>query len=234
MSINFITFGGGNSNYLEAGSRLCNQATKINLFNKITFFTDTFLQNDIEFWERHSNFVIKNKKGYGYWLWKPYLIKKTIETLNDGDILLYLDSGCEINSNKRNEMINYFGMVKTNYIITSFTFTEKNWNKMDLILHLNANSSEFIETPQRQAGAQLLYVCDKTRRLVNEWYETACNYHLIDDSPSIAKNCDGFREHRHDQSIFSLLTKKYNIKNTLNIESIVEVIRNRSGHSKYN
>ena len=209
MSINFITFGGGNSNYLEAGSRLCNQATKINLFNKITFFTDTFLQNDTEFWERHSNFVIKNKKGYGYWLWKPYLIKKTIETLNDGDILLYLDSGCEINSNKRNEMINYFGMVKTNYIITSFTFTEKNWNKMDLILHLNANSSEFIETPQRQAGAQLLYVCDKTRRLVNEWYETACNYHLIDDSPSIAKNCDGFREHRHDQSIFSLLTKKY-------------------------
>ena len=234
MSINFITFGGGNSNYLEAGSRLCNQATKINLFNKITFFTDTFLQNDTEFWERHSNFVIKNKKGYGYWLWKPYLIKKTIETLNDGDILLYLDSGCEINSNKRNEMINYFGMVKTNYIITSFTFTEKNWNKMDLILHLNANSSEFIETPQRQAGAQLLYVCDKTRRLVNEWYETACNYHLIDDSPSIAKNCDGFREHRHDQSIFSLLTKKYNIKNTLNIESIVEVIRNRSGHAKYN
>ena len=219
---------------MEAGSRLCNQATKINLFNKITFFTDTFLQNDTEFWERHSNFVIKNKKGYGYWLWKPYLIKKTIETLNDGDILLYLDSGCEINSNKRNEMINYFGMVKTNYIITSFTFTEKNWNKMDLILHLNANSSEFIETPQRQAGAQLLYVCDKTRRLVNEWYETACNYHLIDDSPSIAKNCDGFREHRHDQSIFSLLTKKYNIKNTLNIESIVEVIRNRSGHAKYN
>ena len=234
MSINFITFGGGNSHYLEAVSRLCNQATKINLFNKITFFTDTFLQNDTEFWERHSNFVIKNKKGYGYWLWKPYLIKKTIETLNDGDILLYLDSGCEINSNKRNEMINYFGMVKTNYIITSFTFTEKNWNKMDLILHLNANSSEFIETPQRQAGAQLLYVCDKTRRLVNEWYETACNYHLIDDSPSIAKNCDGFREHRHDQSIFSLLTKKYNIKNTLNIESIVEVIRNRSGHAKYN
>lgn len=234
MSTSFITFGAGDSNYLEAGSRLCNQAKKINLFNRITLFTDKCLQKDTEFWERHSNFVIKNKRGYGYWLWKPYIIKKTIESLNNGDILLYLDSGCEININKRNQIINYFNIIKTNHIITSFTFKEKFWNKMDLILHLNANSDEFIETPQRQAGAILLYVCDETRRLVNEWYEIACNYNLIDDSLSISKNFDGFEEHRHDQSIFSLLTKKYNIKNAYNIESIIEYIRNRSGNSTFN
>jgi hypothetical protein len=233
MPTNFITFGAGSKNYIEAGSRLCTQAKNIGLFNKITLFTGEYLQQDIEFWGRHSEFIMKNNKGYGYWLWKPYIIKKTIETLNDGDILLYLDSGCEININKRNEMLNYFNIIKTEHIITAFTYTEKHWNKMDLILYLNANSKEYTDTPQRQAGALLFYVCDKTRRIINEWYDTACNYHLIDDSPSVSKNYDGFKEHRHDQSIFSLLTKKYNIKNTLNIESIIEYIRNRSGYARF-
>jgi hypothetical protein len=218
---------------LEAGVRLCNQAKKINLFNTIIFFTDEYLQKDKYFWNTHSNFITNNIRGYGYWLWKPYIIKKTIENLNNGDILLYLDCGCEINTNKRNEMIKYFNIIKEEKIITSFTFTEKFWNKMDLILHLSANSSEFTETPQRQAGAILLYVCDETRILVDEWYEIACNYNLIDDSPSLTENYEGFKEHRHDQSIFSLLTKKYKIKNTLNLESIIEYIRNRSGFSNF-
>jgi hypothetical protein len=38
MSTSFITFAGGDSNYLEAGSRLCNQANKINLFNFVNVF----------------------------------------------------------------------------------------------------------------------------------------------------------------------------------------------------
>mgnify|MGYP001470646235 CR=1 FL=1 len=221
MTTHFITFGGGKSNYLEAGVRLCNQAKKISLFNTIELFTGEYLQKDEYFWNTHSNFIINNTRGYGYWLWKPYIIKKTIENLKDRDILLYLDAGCEININKRNKMIEYFNIIKTEkIIISSTTFKEKFWNKMDLILHLNANSSEFTETPQRQGGTILLYVCDDTRRLVNEWYETACNYNLIDDSPSKSNNYDGFKQHRHDQSIFSLLTKKYNFNSTLSLASI--------------
>ena len=54
-------------------------------------------------------------------------------------------------------------------------------------------------------------VIDKTRKLVNEWYNICCNYHMIDDTPSIELNLPGNIEHRHDQSVFSLLTKKYNL-----------------------
>ena len=233
MTTNLITFGAGSENYKEAGLRLCKQAKNINLFSRILFFDDNYLKNDEEFWKRHSEFIENNKKGYGYWLWKPYIIKKTIDSLNDGDILMYLDSGCEINTQKRNEMIKYFNIVKTEYIISSFTYIEKYWAKMDLIKHLNVNVPEYLDTPQRQAGALLLYVCPKIRSLVNEWYETACNYNLIDDSPSIEINVPGFGEHRHDQSIFSLLTKKYNIKNKLYIEEIVEYIRNRTGIPRF-
>jgi len=42
------------------------------------------------------------------------------------------------------------------------------------------------------------------------WYETCCNYHLLNDEPSISKNYEEFIEHRHDQSIFSIIRKKFN------------------------
>jgi hypothetical protein len=231
MTTHFITFGAGSINYIEAVSRLCTQATKIGLFDKITFFTEEDLQRDDAFWNRHSEFMMNNHRGYGYWLWKPYIIKKTIESLKDGDILLYLDSGCEINIAKKEEMLKYFDLVKSEFIITSFYCANKQWTKMDLILHLNA--TEYMDAPMRQGGALLFYVCDKTRTIINEWYDTACNYHLLDDSPSYSQNHNEYVEHRHDQSIFSLLTSKHNIHNTYKIESIVEYFRNRSGQAFY-
>ena len=59
-----------------------------------------------------------------------------------------------------------------------------------------------------------------------------CNYHLIDDTPSLLENTVDFREHRHDQSIYSLLLKKYNIHSDKNINNCIEYIRNRTGISK--
>jgi hypothetical protein len=55
----------------------------------------------------------------------------------------------------------------------------------------------------------ILKKCNHTMKLVNEWYKYSSIYHLIDDSKSNAKNDDIFYEHRHDQSIFSLIRKKY-------------------------
>jgi len=37
------------------------------------------------------------------------------------------------------------------------------------------------------------------------------NYNFIDDSNSINNNCNEFIENRHEQSILSLLAKKYNL-----------------------
>lgn len=51
---------------------------------------------------------------------------------------------------------------------------------------------------------------NKTVFLFNELYNIISNnYNLIDDSPSILNNDISFIENRHDQSVFSLLRKKY-------------------------
>lgn len=72
----FITFGAGDEKYYEAGNFLIKEVESLNIFDKSILYTDKDLKTDQEFWPKHSNFIENNKKGYGYWLWKPYLIKK--------------------------------------------------------------------------------------------------------------------------------------------------------------
>ena len=231
-NIYFITFSAGSQNFYDAGNRLINQANNLNLFNNTFLYTDEYLKNDKVFWNQHSNFIENNKRGYGYWLWKPYIIKKTMETMNDGDILLYLDCGCEIDIRKKEKIKTYFEFVKSDYIIGSFTLIEKDWTKMDLIKKMNMLNDNYLNSNQRQAGVLLFLVCDKTRNIINEWYELSCDYHNINDNPSVEKNYDEFKEHRHDQSIFSLLTKKYAVYSNHNLEDCIECKRNISGISK--
>jgi hypothetical protein len=226
----FITFG-SHDNYISAGNRLIEQAQKLDIFTESTLYTPEFLQSDAEFWNQHQEFIITNKRGYGYWLWKPFVIKKTMEKMSDGDILLYLDCGCELDCKKKDALLKFFDDVKTEKIIGSSTRIERDWNKMDLIVKLDMSNNTCLDTSQNQAGALLFLVCSETRKLLDEWYTLACDYHNIDDSPSVLPNFKCFKEHRHDQSIFSLLTKKYNLFGKQNLENGVYYIRNKTGAS---
>ena len=228
-----ITFAGGGKKYHEAARRLINQGKSTGYFDETILYTDKDLKNKfVSFWNQHKKFILNNKRGFGYWIWKSFIIKKTMESMNNGDILMYLDCGCEIGGKKASLIPNFFEYVKKDKIIGTETQIERNWDKMDLIVHLNMENHELLKTPQRQGGAVLYYVCKDTRKFINLWYNLCCNYHLIDDSESVIPNKDYFREHRHDQSIFSLLTKKNNLFSKKSLRDCVYINRNKSGTSK--
>lgn len=242
MTKKFITFGAGGKKYIDAGNRIFNQAKKTELFDECKLYTDTELKNNKEFWSKHGKFIINNKRGFGYWLWKSFLIKESIKNMNDGDILLYLDAGLEIDFRKKKLLNEKFEIVKKDYIIGTNVLKrfgpEKKWCKMDLILHLDMLNNKYLNTQQRQGGTVLIMVCEKTRKFIDEWYDIACNYHLLNDSPSNKKNLKCFKQHRHDQSIFSLLTKKYNLFSKTVLDDngciIIPLPRNLSGKSRIN
>jgi len=230
----FISFSAGSENYVNAGKRIIQQAKTLNLFDEHVLYTDKELKDDKEFWCKHGNFIENNKRGYGYWLWKPYIIKKNLDSMNEGDILLYLDAGCELHIDKKDGMIEALNAVEKDLIVGSLTGggIEYEWCKMDLYEALDGKNSK--PKNQRPGGTNMFLVCEKTKNLVNEWYEiaTSQNYHLLDDTPSILKNDIRFKEHRHDQAIFSLLTKKHCIFSKVNILEAIYRIRNRTGTSK--
>lgn len=45
--------------------------------------------------------------------------------------------------------------------------------------------------------------------MVNQWYNIASINELINDKKGPEKEYDGFKDHRHDQSIYSLLLKRH-------------------------
>ena len=154
--------------------------------------------------------------SYGYWLWKPYLIKKRLSQLKDGDLLFYTDAGSGFNLNYSSEFLKtrINQVKKTKKIMGIFTCKEKNYNKIDLVKHFGyENSPLFLNQRQYGAGAVLMMKTPEVVKFINEWYELGYkdNYHFIDDSPSNEPETKHFKAHRHDQSIYSLLCKKYNI-----------------------
>jgi hypothetical protein len=238
MVLKFITFGSHNggvhSNYIDAAIRLANQVKDLNIFDEILLYTGDGLKEDPEFWNKHEEFVTNNKKGFGYWLWKSYIIKKTIDKMNDEDILFFLDCGCEIEIEEKEWLEYCIEKVKTDKIVGTLATgqIENKWNKMDLIDKLEMNDDKYLNTTQRQGGANIYYISNETRDFVNKWYELCCDYSNINDSPSIKKNLETFIEHRHDQSVFSLLTKKYSIYSDINLdEKCIKIYRNKNGGS---
>lgn len=216
MSIYFLSFGGGSDDYNKALERIIKQAEEFNIFNKIIGLTEKDLIEDTEFWNKHGNFITNNSRGYGYYIWKPYIINKTLKKMNENDILLYLDSGCELNINGKNKLLDFFNIVKSKKLIgTIASSTDYNFTKMDLIKYMQMeNLLSLLQMPHIQAGIMILLKCNETSNLINEWYNIATsNYHFINDDRSVEKNFDGFIEHRHDQSIFNLLVKTYGLLN---------------------
>lgn len=223
-----MTFGGGGQNYYDAVNRINNELKVINIFDDIILKYDTDLKNDIEFWNKHGNFIENNKRGYGYWLWKPYLILKMFDIMNDNDILIHLDAGCEVINNKDSydkiklliEKCNTHNMLYT----LAGNVNEKQYTKMDLFNYMNDNyeliiNDELKNSIMNQATIIIIKKNDLTTKFINDWYNISCNYNLIDDTPSNEKNDISFIEHRHTQSTMSILLKTNKYNNYLNTDN---------------
>lgn len=164
------------------------------------------------FREKYGKWIEEHKRGYGYWIWKPYLIRKTLDELDKGDCLVYLDAGCEINKEGCQRFKQYIKKVTTSELgILAFDtgLPDSEYAKGDLIDFLNMRNSVHIHTGQIMGG--MLVVCKKRASvsLIRQWEQIVLNnLHLIDDSLSKAPSLIGFKENRHDQAVLSLLMKK--------------------------
>jgi len=177
------------------------------VFDDVTIYTPEDLKRDPFFWPRHGAFLEAHPRIE---VWKPYLIKKRMSALADGDSLLYLDPGWEVG-----DLAPLLARLPTEVII-GLTVDEPEgvWTKMDLFLKLKA--LHLADTNQRLTGAILFYVCPATRQLVNKWYTLACDYRNVDDSPSKQRDLPDFCEHL-DRSLYSLLTKTHGFGSTLSL-----------------
>lgn len=171
------------------------------------------------------------KRGFGYFMWKPYLVKKILEEINYGDIINYMDIGFHLLKENKKKFEDYLKFIneENNWILAfqyhnqmkekleniSFPYREeKKYSKGDLLDFFGFyNNSSVTETPQYMAGCFFIKKSKKSISFINEWLDIFYKrFDLVDDTDSKLKNLNGFLENRHDQSVFSLLCKKYNLQ----------------------
>jgi hypothetical protein len=180
---------------------------------EIMVFNKRDMDND--FCKKH-NHILKCSRGGGYWLWKPYMIHKTLQKINENDIIFYLDSKyyfIEPFTNLYLEYMKHHDLLVWKNKPNEPIWYMKNFCKMDVIHKYNMYDRIFNQYAEDcWGGALVIKKTETTMRYIQEWLDMSCIYENITDSPSIIKNNDEFIEHRHDQSLLSIILHKYNIE----------------------
>lgn len=158
-----------------------------------------------------NQYTLSHHRGAGYWIWKPYLILKYLRQIEENDWLMYTDSGLYFCDNPwpwilpEEENIGHKGIMTFGQAFTNGMFT-----KRDCFVLMGMDTDDFRNHPHRMAN---IFVCKKTLfsiAFVEEWLRFASDPRIVTDIPNTQKlpNYPEFRDHRHDQSILSLLTIK--------------------------
>lgn len=152
---------------------------------------------DKEFVASHKS-TFADVRGFGYWVWKPYLINRELKSMQDGDILIYADAGVELINNV-NHIID---RMKNDVWVFGNMWQHEHWCKMDVIKRVFPNG-QFDK--QVQASVIFFRASRQSRKIVEDWLYYCGYKDLIDDSTSVTPNHPEFREHRHDQAILTCL-----------------------------
>tara|TARA_B110000971_G_C20024472_1_gene508065 strand:+ start:118 stop:831 length:714 start_codon:yes stop_codon:yes gene_type:complete len=207
--IHLITY--GDEKYNNTKKRLYNEALNTRWFDSITLYNQHDLNNNFK---KRFKRILEESRGGGYWIWKPYVIKKKLDEINDGDVLIYLDAGCSINSNGKQRLDEYVNMLKTsNSGVISFQMhqhLEKVWTTKEIFNSFNIDINDNIaNTGQIIGGIVVLIKNANSVKLVNMWNNTLINNPLL-FTDYYKNQYPYFNENRHDQSIFSIIRKLHN------------------------
>lgn len=203
----FATY--GDVNFHNSKMLLCNEAYEFG-FRKFFVGSPEFLS--IDFLKKHEDFFKRSKRGAGYWLWKPYLVRECLNLMREGDVMLYADAGCSINHRGKERFMQWIDLCNQHESL-SFQMNhlpEKQWSKMSLVNFMNCQSPEMLNSGQINATVFLLKKTKRVVDLVDEWFRICSLEWTIDDTISDIPNDSNFSDHRHDQSVFSILRKMQN------------------------
>lgn len=150
----------------------------------------------------------ESDRACGFWGWKSAIIAESLidrpEVL-EGDIVVYVDAAAmverdlreSLNTSDKSWTVKLFrlGQAETK------NYANSRWTKPSALDAMNATRAER-EAFQVNAAVQAYRKCDDSAAFVED-YETWCeNANVLRDEP-------GFPNHRHDQSVVSVLAVRY-------------------------
>lgn len=173
-------------------------------------YTKEWLMTSV-FWKENLS-ILSQPRGAGYWIWKPFIILNTFKELDENDIVLYTDAAMFA----INDLNPLFELAEKNSIVVfriGGGHINKVWTKRDCFILMDADKPEFHNESQLTASYSLWKKNTKTIEFLEEYQRYLKDPRIVTDIPStLGKNYPEFKDHRHDQSVISILSQKHNIE----------------------
>lgn len=209
VKIHFISY--GDDNFIESKKRIKKEAENFGEFDTIKIYGPDKLTN--EFKLKFKN-ILKEKKGGGYWIWKFDIIRQRLNEIDENDFLIYLDAGCKFFNGGKVRFKEYLEMLnKSIYDIISFRIKklEKFITVKEIFNYFNIPiTSKICNTGQIIGGVLVMKKRKHIDIILNETIRAIeSDNNLVTDFYSDKEQYQFFRYNRHDQSLFSVIRKKF-------------------------
>ncbi|NBO70073.1 MAG: hypothetical protein EBU66_09430 [Bacteroidetes bacterium] len=219
-----ITFADGAESMKSAGNRLRSQTINSEVFTEVVVVNKEMLLKSGQVGDELLNFMVSQNRGFGYWVWKPVILKLALEGYwGDYEFITYMDAGCEYVDNyfSSKRMHNFLDIArKQNILAFSTSHPEERFSKKKVLNILNDVKDQ--TNPQVEATTIFIKNCKFSRDFISNWLEMSIlnNFGNLDDE--IEDESDNFLEHRHDQSVFSVLYKNFQLKSLKNEHPVMK------------
>jgi len=157
-------------------------------------------------------------RGYlhGFWKWKPYIIKRHLTKLKDGEILFYQDSNClkyKTYTNSCSNIVNTINLIlqSNNQLDVFVPFDHDGYLceqhvKNDVFAIIGDESNYYKKFRLLHANRIIIRKTELSLKFVDEWLNYCMDDKLL--LPEKTKE-PTLRWHTHDQAILSVLYRKY-------------------------
>jgi len=213
----FLSYGSGD--FIASRDALCESAKNIG-FDHVIAMSEVDI-NQSDFWKKNQA-ILSQKRGGGYWLWKPYIIRQILESLDEDDVLVYCDAGrpsyCSYNFESLPEnLLMKTRSTKKGFLLGPALYQHgslKKWTKRDCLILMKSDKPEIYNKPIIQATWSFWTPTKESFDFLNEWVNFSCDPRCISDLENTIgqPNYKEFIDHRHDQSIMTLLAYKENVE----------------------
>ena len=196
--------------FYESQKCLNDSAVKFGI-DEVSSFNNNWLKKT-EFYKNNKH-ILSLRRGSGYWLWKPFIILNFINQIEDGDLLIYADSGIEVIS-ELSPLIEL--CIKQNGILLFKVHgghLNRKWTKRDCFVLMNCDSEHYWNSEQINASFQIYIKNEASIKFLQDYLYYCQQINILTDIPNITRleNHPEFVDHRHDQSVLSLLALKSKI-----------------------
>lgn len=204
--------------FIRAKKRLLKEAEQFKEFKYIHGFGREDLPK--QFVEGYKS-ILNQRRGGGYWIWRPIIFNKLFKIMKEGEFLVYLDAGCKLNPLGKKRFFEYIDMLdKSEYGTLSIQmsgnngfgefYKEKNWTTKEIFNQLNISiDSDIANNGQLLGGVIIMKKCKHLQNFLDTFTTFILKYpYLCTDIFNNKNQISEFKDNRHDQSVSSLIRKK--------------------------